>query len=60
MLTTLQSFDIRPTLPSMYSIAAAVAIPGILRGSSGVFKQYGLAGELVRTGGIAVAFGCQL
>lgn len=54
------SFDIRPTLPSMYSIAAAVAIPGTLRGSSGVFKQYGLAGELVRTGGIAVAFGCQL
>lgn len=44
----------------MYSIAAAVAIPGTLRGSSGVFKQYGLAGELVRTGGIAVAFGCQL
>jgi oligosaccharide translocation protein RFT1 len=44
----------------MYSIAAAVAIPGILRGSSGVFRQYGLAGELVRTGGIAVAFGCQL
>lgn len=54
-----QSFDVAETLPSVYAIAAAVAVPGVIsqtRDTIPLLKTYGVFGELVKVAGIAVPF----
>ena len=55
-LTLLQQFDVQGVLPSAFSVGAGVVSSALLRGPKGPFVRYGILGELVRAGGIAVFF----
>lgn len=48
------------TIPNGNSLAATVVILNVLYGTKGALVQYGLLGELVRVGGIAVLFAITL
>lgn len=51
----IQAFSTASVLPNMYAVGFAVAAPSVLSqsGNIGIFKAYGLFGELVRVGGVA-------
>ncbi|OCK85165.1 Rft-1-domain-containing protein [Lepidopterella palustris CBS 459.81] len=54
------NFAIRDTVSSTYSIAAAVAVPGVLKATDGVLSQHGLLGNIARSGAVTMIFGVML
>ncbi|KAF2457434.1 Rft protein-domain-containing protein [Lineolata rhizophorae] len=48
--------DFLGVLPSAMSVAAATAVPPLLKVSEGALGAYGLVGELVRVGAVGVVF----
>lgn len=43
-------------MPNLYAIAATAVVPSVLGQTQAILRQYGLFGDLVHTGGVAVAF----
>ncbi|GAB7365057.1 hypothetical protein MBLNU230_g5838t1 [Neophaeotheca triangularis] len=49
-------FELAPILPNRYAVAIALVVPALLKQTQGLLGQYGLLGELVRVGCVAVVF----
>jgi oligosaccharide translocation protein RFT1 len=43
-------------VPNLYAIAATAVVPSLLSQTQGILSQYGLFGDLVHVGSVAVAF----
>jgi hypothetical protein len=56
LLTRLQAFQTANIVPNLYAIAATAVVPSVLNRTQGILSQYGLFGDLVHVGSVAVAF----
>ena len=43
-------------MPNLYAIAATAVVPSVLGQTQGILRQYGLFGDLVHVGAVAVVF----
>lgn len=55
-LTSFQTFRATDIVPNLYAVAATAVVPTLLSQAQGILRQYGLFGDLVCVGSVAVAF----
>lgn len=55
-MTSSQNFSAANIVPNLYAVAATAVVSSALGQTQGIFRQYGLFGDLVHVGAVAVVF----